>query len=188
VGREGVWWSEVERSGGKARSTSTEVTDGPQAEGIADGEEADLSDTGFWGTHAHALDPKGRVVLPARFRDPFRPGAFITKLPDGCLGVWTHPEFKRRTVDMVDRARKGQAERNVARVWAAGAFNTAPDSQGRLVIPLHLRAFARLDGDVVINGAINHVELWDAQRWAEIDAEGSQFLLSGTDALDQAGF
>ncbi len=142
----------------------------------------------FWGTHAHALDGKGRVILPARFREPFRPAAFLTKLPEGCLGVWTPQEFDRRTAAMLDKGRQGQAERNVARVWAAGAFEVAPDGQGRLAIPPQLRAYAGLDADVVVNGAINHVELWNASKWREIDAEGSQFLLSGTDALDDIGF
>ena len=142
----------------------------------------------FYGNHEHAVDPKGRVILPARFREPFRTTAFLTKLPEGCLGVWTRPEFDRRTAAMLDKGRQGQAERNVARVWAAGAFEVTPDGQGRLAIPPGLRTFAALEGDVVVNGAINHVELWNARRWAEIDAEGSQFLLSGTDALDDIGF
>ncbi len=145
-------------------------------------------DPRFWGTHEHSLDPKGRVILPARFREPFRGGAFITKLPEGCLGVWTPQEFEKRTAAMLEKGRQGQAERNVARVWAAGAFDTAPDSQGRLAIPTQLRSYAHLDGDVVVNGAINHVELWNARKWTEIDAVGSQFLLSGTDELDDIGF
>ena len=146
------------------------------------------TETQFWGTHGHAVDAKGRVILPARFREPFRSGAFITKLPEGCLGVWTPHEFQKRTAQMLEMARKGQAERNVARVWAAGAFDTTPDGQGRIPIPVQLRSYARLDGDVIVNGAINHVELWNAQKWTEIDAEGSQFLLSGTDTLDDMGF
>jgi MraZ protein len=142
----------------------------------------------FWGTHEHAVDAKGRVILPARFREPFRSGAFITKLPEGCLGVWTLQEFERMTALMMDKGRQGQAERNVARVWAAGTFDTAPDGQGRIAIPAGLRTYARLDGDVVVNGAINHLEIWNAQKWADIDSEGSQYLLSGTDALDEIGF
>jgi MraZ protein len=142
----------------------------------------------FWGTHAHALDGKGRVVLPARFREPFRQGAFITKLPDGCLGVWTPLEFERRTVAMIEKGRQGPAERNVARVWAAGAFDTVPDAQGRMPIPTLLRAYAHLDADVVINGAINHLEIWSATKWEDIDSEGSQFMQSGTEALDDIGF
>ncbi len=153
-----------------------------------DGGEARENDTRFWGTHEHSLDAKGRVILPARFRDPFRGGAFLTKLPEGCLGVWTPQEFERRTAAMLEKGRQGQTQRNVVRAWAANAFDAAPDGQGRLVIPSQLRAYAQLDGDVIINGAINHVEIWNARKWADIDAEGSQFLLSGTDALDDIGF
>ena len=153
-----------------------------------EGEGDRSSETHFWGTHEHALDAKGRVILPARFREPFRRGAFLTKLPEGCLGVWTPQEFERRTAAMLEKGRQGQAERNVARVWAAGTFDTSPDGQGRLPIPSLLRAYADLDGDVIVNGAINHVELWNPRKWEEINSEGSQFLLSGTDALDDIGF
>jgi MraZ protein len=146
------------------------------------------SETRFWGTHGHTLDAKGRIILPSKFREPFLNGAFLTKLPEGCLGVWTPPEFEKRTAAMLEKGRQGQAQRNVARVWAAGAFDGAPDSQGRIAIPPQLRSYAQLDGDVVVNGAINHLELWNARKWDEIDAEGSQFLLSGTDALDDIGF
>jgi len=156
--------------------------------GATDGADDRHTEARFYGNHEHAVDPKGRVILPARFREPFRDGAFLTKLPEGCLGVWTPQEFDRRTAAMLEKGRQGQAERNVARVWAAGAFEVAADAQGRLAIPPQLRAYAALEGDVVVNGAINHVEIWNARKWQEIDAEGSQFLLSGTDALDDIGF
>jgi len=146
------------------------------------------AETRFWGTHGHTLDAKGRIILPSKFREPFLGGAFLTKLPEGCLGVWTPLEFERRTAAMLEKGRQGQAQRNVARVWAAGAFDGAPDGQGRIAIPPQLRSYAQLDADVVVNGAINHLELWNARKWDEIDAEGSQFLLSGTDALDDIGF
>jgi len=157
-------------------------------DGGANGNGERSSDPQFWGNHEHTLDAKGRVILPARFREPFRRGAFITKLPEGCLGVWTPEEFEKRTAAMLEKGRQGQAERNVVRVWAAGAFDTAPDSQGRLAIPPQLRAYAQLEGDVVVNGAINHVEFWNPRKWTDIDAVGSQFLLSGTDELDDIGF
>ena len=162
--------------------------EGTTAETRADDDGARGREPRFWGTHEHGIDAKGRVILPARFRDPFRDGAFLTKLPEGCLGVWTPQEFERRTVAMLEKGRQGQAERNVARVWAAGAFDTTPDGQGRMPIPVQLRTYARLDGEVVVNGAINHLEIWNAQKWAEIDSEGSQFLISGTEALDEIGF
>jgi MraZ protein len=128
------------------------------------------------------------VILPSRFRAPFREGAFLTKLPDGCLGLWTPSEFERRTADMLEKARRGQSERNLARSWSAGAFEVTPDSQGRFAIAPMLREYARLDNDVVVNGAINHVELWNPDKWREIDAEGSQHMLSGQDALADMGF
>jgi MraZ protein len=157
-------------------------------ERMTEGEHGSPPDARFWGTHGHSLDPKGRVILPSRFREPFRQGAFLTKLPEGCIGVWTPQEFDRRTAAMLEKGRQGQAERNVARVWAAGAFDTAPDGQGRIAIPAQLRSYAQLDGEVVVNGAINHLEIWAARKWNDIDTEGSQFLLSGTDALDDIGF
>lgn len=155
---------------------------------MEDEQTSDGTEARFWGTHEHSLDAKGRVILPARFRDPFRAKAFLTKLVDGCLALWTPREFERRTADMLEKARRGQSERNLARAWAAGAFDVIPDGQGRIAIPPHLREFARLDGDVVINGAINHVELWNPARWGEVDTEGSQHLLSGQDALADMGF
>ena len=142
----------------------------------------------FWGTHEHALDNKGRVILPARFREPFRAGAFLTKLVDGCLALWTPVEFERRTVDMLEKARRGQSERNLTRSFAAASVEVAPDGQGRIAIPPHLREFASLETDVVVNGAINHVELWNPAKWREVDAEGSQHLLSGEDTLADMGF
>ena len=155
---------------------------------MEDGQENGGDNARFWGTHEHSLDAKGRVILPSRFRSPFRAGAFLTKILDGCLALWTPVEFERRTADMLEKARRGQSERNVARVWAAGAFEVNPDGQGRVAIPPMLREYARLDSDVVINGAINHVELWQPDKWREVDAEGSQHLLSGQDALADMGF
>jgi MraZ protein len=155
---------------------------------VEDGQGGGGEEARFWGTHEHSLDAKGRVILPSRFREPFRGGAFLTKLFDGCLALWTPSEFERRTADMLEKSRRGQSERNVARAWAAGAFEVTPDSQGRFAIAPMLREYARLEADVVVNGAINHVELWSPEKWREVDAEGSQHLLSGQDALADMGF
>jgi MraZ protein len=155
---------------------------------VEDGGGSEGGEARFWGTQEHALDAKGRMILPAKFRDPFRAGAFLTKLVDGCLALWTPAEFERRTADMLEKARRGQSERNLARVWAAGAFEVTPDGQGRVPIPAALRDYARLDGGVVVNGVINHVELWNPDKWSEVEAAGSQHLLSGQDALADMGF
>jgi MraZ protein len=142
----------------------------------------------FWGTHEHALDAKGRIILPAKFREPFRDGGFLTRGADGGLALWTRSGFERRTAGMLETARRGQSQRNIGRSLAAGTFEVALDGQGRIPIPTLLREFARLQGDVIVNGAIDHIELWNPDRWNEVDAEGTQALLSGHDALDGLGF
>jgi MraZ protein len=164
--------------------------EGTKDQGGTEGGAIALAEPRFWGTHEQKVDSKGRVILPARFRDPFRNGAFIAKAPGGCLGVWTPAEFEKRTVDMIEKGRQGNAARTVARSWAAGTFDLIPDGQGRIQVPVQLRAYAKLetDGDVILNGAINHVEIWNAAKWMEVDEQASHHFLSGDEALDDVGF
>ena len=110
----------------------------------------------FLGEHNHSLDAKGRVILPAKFRDQLDQ-AYVTSEVDGCLGLWPPGEFERRALEMKERARTGEEGRNVARFFFAGAQEASPDKQGRVALPLHLREFARLERDVVVNGAFDHV-------------------------------
>jgi MraZ protein len=128
----------------------------------------------FLGTHQHSLDSKGRVILPASFRDELEEGAYITTSLDGCLAVWAPEEFKRVAEDLMEKARRGERERNVVRAFAAGAAQATPDRQGRITIPANLREFAGLEREVVVTGVINRIEIWDSQRWARVDSEGLQ--------------
>ena len=84
--------------------------------------------------------------------------------------------------------RTGGTPTDRARRTNARSLKLRTSDRINLAIPAQLRTYATLDADVIVNGAINHVEIWDARRWGDIDAEGSQFLLSGTDALDDIGF
>lgn len=138
----------------------------------------------FLGQHEHALDVKGRVILPSDFRDAFEGGAVLTKLLDGCLALWTKEEFGRVAQELVEKAKRGPRERNVARALGASAKELTPDKHGRVVIPPTLRDFARLDRDVVILGAINRVEIWDAATWADINSRSEDDLREAEDALN----
>ena len=142
----------------------------------------------FFGEHQHSLDAKGRLILPAKFRDAFAEVAYVTKVVDGCLAVWTTLEFEAITTEMREKARRGEEERNAVRAWAAGAAEVAPDKQGRIAIPASLRSYAGLENDVMVTGAINHVELWNPERWREIDRTGSDSLRHGGQALADVGF
>ena len=135
----------------------------------------------FTGEHQHSLDAKGRVILPARFRDQLGDGAFLTSEVDGCLAVWPPAEFDRRAEEMRERAKGGVTERNVARFFFSGATEAAPDKQGRVAIPASLREFAGLERDVVVAGNYDHVEIWDAERWRDSKSRGERTLAAGTD-------
>lgn len=130
----------------------------------------------FLGEHLHSLDAKGRVILPARFREELSE-AYVTSEVDGCLALWPPEDFRRRAQEMKERARGGPDDRNVARVFFAGAQKASPDRQGRVALPGHLREFAHLGREVVVNGVFDHVEIWDAASWRGKKAAGERVLL-----------
>lgn len=131
----------------------------------------------FVGTFEHSLDTKGRVILPAKFRQAFERGGFLTKHREGCLALWTPGEFEREKASMQDRAAQGRSQRNQARLWASSTFEVDVDRQGRMAIPPPLRQFAALEGEVLVNGAIDRVELWAPQVWRQrVEPEEQWFL------------
>jgi MraZ protein len=141
----------------------------------------------FLGTYEHSLDIKGRVILPAKFREQLEAGAFLAKQLDGCLALYDAEEFEKVATDMQEKARRGAVERNAVRSFAAGATEATPDKQGRISIPAHLRAFAGLERDVVVTGALSRIEIWDAGRWHDIDAEAERALTAARPGLDDIG-
>ena len=119
----------------------------------------------FFGRYEHTLDVKGRVILPARFRNSFGSQAYLSQYQDRCLALWTPEEFEKRMAEMERLQDEGPTERNLARVWASRSAEVEIDRQGRVAIPTYLREFARLDGGVLVNGAINRIEVWNPTVW-----------------------
>ncbi|MGH8982084.1 MAG: division/cell wall cluster transcriptional repressor MraZ [Acidimicrobiales bacterium] len=132
---------------------------------------------GFVGKYEHSLDTKGRVILPAKFRADFERGGYLTENREGCLALWTPGEFERQMQAMQELAAAGRPERNRARLWAASSHEVEVDRQGRMAIPAHLREFASLDGDVLVHGAIDRIELWNPRVWRERVAPEERWLL-----------
>jgi MraZ protein len=129
----------------------------------------------FVGTFEHSLDDKGRVVLPAAYRSRLAGGGFVTK-SDRCLAVWTAEEFDKVAQRMLERVQAGEADREVVRSFSADAHEFTPDGQGRFVIPQRLRDFAGLGRDVVVTGALNRIEIWDGERWGDVNRAGEERL------------
>jgi MraZ protein len=128
----------------------------------------------FLGTHSPRLDEKGRLILPAKFRDELAEGLVITKGQERCLYVFPLPEFERITAALSAAPVTAKAVRDYSRVFFASAEQETPDKQGRITVPPHLRDYAGLTRDCVVIGANTRVEVWDAAAWESYLAEREQ--------------
>jgi len=119
----------------------------------------------FLGTHSPRLDDKGRLFLPAKFRDELAEGLVITKGQERCLFVFPVAEFGRIAEQLRAAPVTHKGARAYGRVFFASASDEVPDKQGRITIPQHLREYAGLSKDCVVIGASSRVEIWDAAAW-----------------------
>ncbi len=140
----------------------------------------------FLGTHTPRLDEKGRLILPAKYRDELAGGVVITKGQERCLYVFPLAEFGRMTEAMRTAPVTRKDLRDYSRVLFASAFDEVPDKQGRITVPLSLRTYAGLERDCVVIGANTRMEIWDAGAWEtylasqeEAFSEASQEVLPG---------
>jgi MraZ protein len=125
----------------------------------------------FLGTHSPRLDDKGRLFLPAKFRDELAEGLVITKGQERCLFVFPMTEFTRLAEQLRGAPVTHKAARAYSRVFFASASDEVPDKQGRITIPPHLREYAGLSKDCVVIGASTRVEIWDQAAWETYLAE-----------------
>ena len=119
----------------------------------------------FLGTHAPRLDEKGRLILPAKYRDELAGGVVITKGQERCLYVFPQEEFARITEALRTAPVTAKSVRDYSRVFFASASDEVPDRQGRITIPPALREYAGLTRECAVIGANTRVEIWDAAAW-----------------------
>ena len=119
----------------------------------------------FLGTHAPRLDEKGRLILPAKYRDELSGGVVITKGQERCLYVFPNDEFARITEALRAAPVTAKAVRDYSRVFFASASDEIPDKTGRITVPPALRTYAGLQRDCAVIGANTRLEIWDAQAW-----------------------
>src|ERR1700759_2777889 len=125
----------------------------------------------FLGAHAPRLDEKGRLFLPAKYRDELSGGVVITKGQERCLYVFPLDEFGRISEALRTAPVTAKALRDYSRVFFASASDEVPDKQGRVAIPPALREYAGLPRDCVVNGANTRAEIWDSARWDQYLAD-----------------
>ena len=119
----------------------------------------------FMGEYNHTVDPKGRLIVPSKFREQLGNEFVVTKGMDGCLFVfdnseWQAFEAKLRSLPMIDKE-----ARQFTRYFLAGAASLEVDKQGRILLPAVLREFADITKDAVLVGVGNRVEIWSKDRW-----------------------
>jgi MraZ protein len=117
------------------------------------------------GTHTPKLDDKGRVILPAKFRDELEAGIVITRGQEHCLYLFSAAEF----ADVHEKIRQARVTskqaRDYLRVFLSGASDEIPDRQGRVTVPAVLREYAGITRDLVVIGVGSRAEIWDAETW-----------------------
>jgi MraZ protein len=128
----------------------------------------------FLGTHAPRLDEKGRLFLPAKFRDDLAEGIVITKGQERCLFVFPIAEFRRVTEALSSAPVTQKAVRDYSRVLFASASHEIPDKSGRVTVPANLRQYAGLTKECVVIGANTRLEIWDTAAWDAYLADREQ--------------
>lgn len=118
------------------------------------------------GQYSHNIDAKGRLFIPAKFREELGPTFHVTVGQDHCLSVYSDESWNA----FMERLRElSYSQIKALRPVFANAADCEPDAQGRILIPTKLRAYAGLEKEVVVTGSFDRVEIWNAQRWAELE-------------------
>jgi MraZ protein len=125
----------------------------------------------FLGEYQHSIDQKGRVIMPAKFREELADGLIVTMGLDDCLFVYTPAEWSKLEDKIREMPLTDKSARAFTRRLLSGATKGAPDKQGRVMLPQNLRDFAAIKKDVVVIGVGNRAEIWDKARWAKYAAD-----------------
>ncbi|HLF17318.1 MAG TPA: division/cell wall cluster transcriptional repressor MraZ [Candidatus Omnitrophota bacterium] len=131
----------------------------------------------FYGEYKHSLDRKGRLILPAKFRDVCKEYAverfFLTRGLDKCIFMLSEDEWRSQEQKFKAMPFTKQESRRFNRMYFAGAVDVRPDKQGRFIIPDYLKEYANIKRDTIVVGVSNRIEIWDRQTWGDFYANTS---------------
>lgn len=141
----------------------------------------------FVGEFKHSVDEKGRVAVPAKFREVLQDGAILTRGNDGCLTIYRMNEWEELMEKISKLPQSKQEVRSYVRFLLSGAVDVKTDKQGRINLPNYLLDFAGMSKKVVFVGVYDRLELWDEEKWMEyrgqIETQSEDFL----EQLDKYG-
>ena len=121
----------------------------------------------FMGEYNHTVDPKGRLIVPSKFREQLGNEFVVTKGLDGCLFVYPNSEWQSIEEKFRNISMTSKDARKFSRFFFAGAATCEQDKQGRILLPSVLREYADLEKDVVLVGVLSRIEIWSKDRWLE---------------------
>ncbi|MGB4521458.1 MAG: division/cell wall cluster transcriptional repressor MraZ [Candidatus Omnitrophota bacterium] len=132
----------------------------------------------FYGEYLHSIDRKGRLILPAKFRESaknnFIEKFFLTRGLDKCLFMFSEEEWRTQENKFKAISFTKQESRTFNRLYFSGAVDIIPDKQGRILIPGYLKDFAEIRKDVMVVGVSNRLEIWAKDKWQEFYGSSRQ--------------
>jgi MraZ protein len=124
----------------------------------------------FLGRHAHNLDAKGRLAIPARFREELAEGLVLTRGIDRCLALYPLAAWRPLAEKLAALPMTDADVRNFRRLVFAEAVDLTLDAQGRVLVPPDLRRYAEIEREALVVGVDTSIEIWSPQRWAAVEA------------------
>lgn len=132
----------------------------------------------FLGEYNYTIDDKGRLIIPAKFRQPLMSGLVVTRGLDRNLAIYPLDEWMT-LVEKINQLPYGDpAARTLRRLVFSGASDVEPDGQGRVNIPAYLLDYGRISKDVIVAGMNTYIEVWSPEEWQSVRA----VLEDGTNA------
>ncbi len=141
----------------------------------------------FIGEYKHNMDAKGRIAVPAKFRDELKEGAVVTKGLDNCLFLYSREAWNKLADKLANLPVSQSKARAFSRLMLAGAMDLEFDSQGRITLPEYLRKFANLDKKTIIAGLYDRLELWNEEDWGKYKESAEKESSEIAEALGELG-
>lgn len=138
----------------------------------------------FMGEYNHSLDAKGRLIVPAKFREAGGDRFVVTKGLDKCLFVFTEEKWESVVANISHMSLTNKDARRFSRFMIGGAGDAEVDKQGRILIPAPLRTYAGLEKEIVLVGVGSRIEIWNKDAWENSnDFDDIEDLAEGLEEL-----
>ena len=141
----------------------------------------------FMGEHIHTIDGKGRLIIPAKFREALGEQFIVTKGLDHCLFVYPRSEWNTLEQKLRELPFTQPEVRSFVRFFFSGATECELDKQGRILLPANLRDYAQLEKDLVLVGVASRVEIWSQTLWTDYSRQAENAYASAAESLVQLG-